>query len=186
MINLVPDMDAEVIPEKSAAGFDLGMLYDDFIKNVKYEIIDDIHSFVFSNKVDEWIIYYRDEISMFDHSHINEIHCLWGSSIELVFEGDEKSLTWIYLNNKYEGKLLNILGIGDRLDLAKDDFNFYFEGDAHYLEFKKDSIYYGEIVGVEIFTNYRVEYSEEYPDQIVEGFGVYMIKEHQSMDGPCK
>ena len=38
MIYLVPDMGAEVIPGKSAAGFELGILFDDFIKNRTYAL----------------------------------------------------------------------------------------------------------------------------------------------------
>ena len=37
MIYLVPDMNADVVPRKSAAGFELGILFDDFIEQIKYK-----------------------------------------------------------------------------------------------------------------------------------------------------
>ena len=93
-----------------------------------------------------------------------------------------KKINTNFLNRGYKGKLLGLLGIGDRLDLIKDDFNFYFEGDAHYLEYKEDSDMSGEIIPAEILTNYRVAYSEEYPDQIVEGVRIYAISPQWKFD----
>lgn len=72
---------------------------------------------------------------------------------------------------------MNRLEIGDRLDSVKDELDFDFYGDAHYLKYKKGSPHYGDVVGVEIGTNYLVEYSEDYPDQIVIGFGVYIFRD---------
>ncbi|WP_445346723.1 hypothetical protein [Acinetobacter bohemicus] len=178
MIYLVPDMDAEVIPGKSAAGFELGILFDDFIKQIKYKNIK--YRCDFDPQVDKkgmWRIFHRDEMT-FNFDHINEISCNWENSVELVFDMNKLGkLTWIYLYEGYKGKLLKMLGIGDRLDLVKDEFDFDFYGDVHYLKYKEGSLHYGDIVGVEIGTNYLVEYSDEHPDQIVVGFGVYIFRD---------
>ena len=165
MIYLVPDMNAEVIPGKSAAGFELGILFDDFIKQIEYKKFESRHDYdpKFEKK-GLWGIFHRDEMT-FNLDHINEITCKWGNSFRLVFDMNESGkLIWIYLYEGYKGKLLNRLGIGDRLDSVKD-------------EYKKGSPHYGDVVGVEIGTNYLVEYSEEYPDQIVIGFGVYIFRD---------
>ena len=45
MIYLVPDMNAEVIPGKSAAGFELGILFDDFIKQIEYKKFESRHDY---------------------------------------------------------------------------------------------------------------------------------------------
>ena len=178
MIYFVPDMGAEVIPGKSAAGFELGILFDDFIKKIKYKKFESRHDF--DPKVEEkeiWGIFHRDEMT-FNLDCINETHCKWENSVELVFDMNKSGkLTQIYLYEGYKGKLLNILGIGDRLDSVKDEFDFDFYGDAHYLKYKEGSLHYGDVVGVEIGTNYLVEYSEEYPDQIIIGFGVYFFRD---------
>lgn len=178
MIYLVPDMNAEVIPGKSAAGFELGILFDDFIEQIKYKKIESHDDF--DSQIEEkgiWTIFHRAETT-FNLEHINEISCNWGNSVELVFDMNKSGkLTWIYLYDGYKGKLLNILGIGDRLDSVKDEFDFDFYGDVHYLKYKEGSPHYGDVVGVEIGTNYLVEYSEEYPDQIVIGFGVYIFRD---------
>ncbi|OTG84175.1 hypothetical protein B9T31_13540 [Acinetobacter sp. ANC 4558] len=180
MTYLVPDMEAEIIPGKSAAGFELGILFDDFIKQVKYKKFESRNDF--NPKVEEkgtWGIIHRDEIS-FNLDYINEIQCKWENSVELVFDMNKLGkLTWIYLYEGYKGKLLNILGIGDRLDSVKDEFDFDFYGDAHYLMYKEGSPHYGDIVGVEIGTNYLIEYSEEYPDQIITSFLVYIFKDQR-------
>ena len=178
MIYLVPDMNAEVIPGKSAAGFELGILFDDFIKQIEYKKFESRHDYdpKFEKK-GVWGIFHRDEMT-FNLDHINEITCKWGNSIRLVFDMNESGkLIWIYLYEGYKGKLLNRLGIGDRLDSVKDEFDFDFYGDAHYLKYKEGSLHYGDVVGVEIGTNYLVEYSEEYPDQIIIGFGVYFFRD---------
>ena len=161
MIYLVPDMNAEVIPGKSAAGFELGILFDDFIKQIEYKKFESRHDYdpKFEKK-GVWGIFHRDEMT-FNLDHINE----------------SGKLTWIYLYEGYKGKLLNRLGIGDRLDSVKDEFDFDFYGDVHYLKYKEGSLHYGDVVGVEIGTNYLVEYSDEYPDQIVVGFGVYIFRD---------
>ena len=125
MIYLVPDMNAEVIPGKSAAGFELGILFDDFIKQIEYKKFESRHDYdpKFEKK-GVWGIFHRDEMT-FNLDHINEITCKWGNSIRLVFDMNESGkLIWIYLYEGYKGKLLNRLGIGDRLDSVKDEFDF--------------------------------------------------------------
>ena len=60
------------------------------------------------------------------------------------------------------------------MDSVKNQYNFYFEGDKHYLEFTEDSNQAGEIIPVEIETNYRTAYSAEHSDQFIEAFLIYL------------
>jgi len=173
MNHLEPDLYKEIIPAKGAAGITLGMDFDEFQSqalfcNVRREEYES------NQEKNIWLVFHRHELLPWQE-WINEIYCSWENSVILTFDGDSKKLIRIFLDRGYKGKLLGLLGIGDRLDLVKDDFNFYFEGDAHYLEYKEDSDMSGEIIPAEILTNYRVAYSEEYPDQIVEGVGIYAI-----------
>jgi len=171
--HLVPDLNKDIFPSKEAAGISLGMDFEEFrsqalfrdVRREEYETVQEKNI---------WLVFHRHELLPWQE-WINEIYCSWENSVILTFDGDSKKLIRIFLDRGYKGKLLGLLGIGDRLDLVKDDFNFYFEGDAHYLEYKEDSDMSGEIIPAEILTNYRVTYSEEYPDQIVEGVGIYAI-----------
>lgn len=97
------------------------------------------------------------------------------SNIQFQYQEARIHLCW----SRNQGKLLGLLGIGDRLDSVKDQYNFYFAGDKHYLEYKEDSDKAGELVPIEIETNYRTAYSEEYNDQIIEGFLVYLLPEER-------
>ena len=79
----------------------------------------------------------------------------------------------MYVAKGYQGKLLGLLGIGDRLDSVKNQYNFYFEGDRHYLEYTEDNNQACEIIPVKIKTNYRTAYSAEHSDQFIEAFLIY-------------
>ena len=70
---------------------------------------------------------------------IREICCYWNKSITLTFSAKTKRLEFIYVDEVYQGKLLGLLGIGDRLDSVKVQNNFHFEGYRHYLEYTEDS-----------------------------------------------
>lgn len=47
------------------------------------------------------------------------------------------------------------------------------------MEYKEDSDKAGELIPVEIETNYRTAYSDEYSDQIIEGFLIYLPPEER-------
>lgn len=173
MNHLVPDFNKDILPSKEAAGILLGMNFEEF---QSLALFRDVRKGEYESAQEKniWLVFHRYELLPWQE-WINEIYCSWGSSVTLTFDGDSKKLIRIFLGEGYNGKLLGRLGIGDRLDLVKDDFNFYFRGDAHYLEYKEDSDKFGEIIPAEISTNYRVAYSEEYPDQIIEGIMIYTI-----------
>lgn len=173
MNHLVPDFYKDIVPLQEAAGISLGMDYDEF-RSLALCLDAGGEEYESGQEQNIWLVSYRCELLPWQE-WINEIYCSWESTVTLTFDGNLKKLIRIFVSEGYKGKLLGLLGIGDRLDLVKDDFNFYFEGDAHYLEYKEDSDMSGEIIPAEISTNYRVAYSEEYPDQIVEGVGVYRI-----------
>ena len=176
---MIPNLDAEIIPHKSIAGITLGLDFDHFKANSDYQIIKDYAEVESANSENrKWLILYRNEVLPWGDP-INEIYCFWDRSITLTFNANTKRLEFIYVGKGYQGRLLGLLGIGDRLDSAKDQYNFYFEGDKHYLEYKEYSDKAGEIIPVEIETNYRTAYSEEYSDQIIEGFLVYLLPEER-------
>ncbi|WP_019385424.1 hypothetical protein [Acinetobacter venetianus] len=171
---MIPNLSAEIIPAKSAAGINLGLDFNTFRAISDYQIIHDYNE---SENVcyekDKWLILYRNLILPWGES-INEICCYWNKTVTLTFNADTKKLEFIYVAKGYQGKLLGLLGIGDRLDSVKNQYNFYFEGDRHYLEFTEDSNQAGEIIPVEIETNYRTAYSAEYSDQFIEAFLIYL------------
>jgi len=161
---LIPNLNAEIVPTKSVAGITLGLDFEHFKTDSDYQVINDYAELENTcSERDKWLILYRNEVLP------------WGDHIN----ANTKRLEFIYVGQGYQGKLLGLLGIGDRLDSAKDQYNFYFEGDKHYLEYKEYSDKAGEIIPVEIETNYRTAYSEEYSDQIIEGFLVYLLPEER-------
>lgn len=176
---MIPNLKAEIIPTKSIADIKLGLDFEYFKANSEYQVINDYDELenTYSAK-NKWLILYRNEVLPWGDP-INEIYCFWNKIITLTFNANTKRLEFIYVGQGYQGKLLGLLGIGDRLDSAKDQYNFYFEGDKHYLEYKEYSDKPGEIIPVEIETNYRAAYSDEYSDQIIEGFLVYLPPEER-------
>ncbi|MGK9156485.1 hypothetical protein [Acinetobacter radioresistens] len=176
---MIPNLEAEIIPAKSIADITLGLDFDHFKANSKYQIINDYTELesTYSER-DKWLILHRNEILPWGDS-INEIYCYWNKIITLTFNSSTQRLESIYAGQGYQGKLLGLLGIGDRLDSVKHQYNFYFWGDKHYLEYKEDSNKAGELIPVEIGTNYRTAYSDEYSDQIIEGFLIYLPPEER-------
>ena len=176
---MIPNLNAEIVPTKSVAGITLGLDFEHFKTDSDYQVINDYAELENAcSERDKWLILYRNELLPWG-DHINEIYCFWNKSVTLTFNANTKRLEFIYVSKGYQGRLLGLLGIGDRLDSAKDQYNFYFEGDKHYLEYKEYSDKAGEIIPVEIETNYRTAYSEEYSDQIIEGFLVYLLPEER-------
>lgn len=173
---MIPNLEAEIIPTKSIADITLGLDFERFKANSKYQIINDYTELesTYSER-DKWLILHRNEILPWGDS-INEIYCYWNKIITLTFNSSTQRLEFIYAGQGYQGKLLGLLGIGDRLDSVRDQYNFYFWGDKHYLEYKEDCDKAGELIPVEIETNYRTAYSDEYSDQIIEGFLIYLQK----------
>lgn len=176
---MIPNLSAEIIPHKSIADITLGLDFECFKANSKYQIINNYAELEGTySESDKWLILYQNEVLPWGDP-INEIYCFWNKIITLTFNSNTKRLEFIYAGQGYQGKLLGLLGVGDNLDSVKDQYNFYFEGDKHYLEYKEDSGKVGEIVPVEIETNYRTAYSEQYSDQIVEGFLIYLFPEER-------
>lgn len=176
---MIPNLSAEIIPHESIADITLGLDFEHFTGNSKYQLINNYSELESTySKKDKWLVLHRNEVLPWGDP-IHEIHCFWNKIITLIFNFNTKKLEFIYAGPGYQGKLLALLGIGDRLDSVKDQYNFYFEGDKNYLEYKEDTDKAGELVPVEIDTNYRTAYSEEYNDQIIEGFLVYLLPEER-------
>lgn len=171
---MIPNLFAEIIPAQSAAGIALGLNFNTFKAVSDFQIIHDYEeSDNLSYELNKWLVLHRNLVQPSEHP-ISEICCYWNKSITLTFNADTNRLEFIYVGEGYRGKLLGLLGIGDRLDSVKIQYNFHFEGDRHYLEYTEDSSLAGEIIPVEIETNYRIAYSEEYSDQIIQGFLIYL------------
>ena len=104
----------------------------------------------------------------------------------------------IYLQNKYKGKYINALGLGDRVSLVLDKYDILFYADLHYLD-KKININELEnfdgnldqcevgivnnlswedreiIKGISIQTNYREAVDiTNFKDQIIESIEVFI------------
>lgn len=174
MNHLVPDFYKDIVPLQEAAGISLGMDYDEF-RSLALCLDAGEEEYESGQEQNIWLVSHRCELLPW-REWINEIYCSWESTVTLTFDGNSKKLIRIFVSEGYKGKLLGRLEIGDRLDRVKADFNFYFECDAHYLEYKEDSEMSGELIPAEITTNYRTTYSEEYSDQIIEGIMIYELK----------
>lgn len=143
---MIPNLKAEIIPKKSVADITWGLDFDHFKASSEYQVINDYAEVESTySKRDKWLILYRNEVLPWGDP-INEIYCFWNKILTLTFNANTKSLEFIYVGQGYQGKLLGLLGIRDRLDSVKDQYNFYFEGDKHYLEYKGYSDKAGEII----------------------------------------
>ena len=61
----------------------------------------------------------------------------------------------IYLQNKYKGKYINALGLGDRVSLVLDKYDILFYADLHYLA-KKITINEANLKIVDLMLKHKV------------------------------
>lgn len=179
----LPNLNYEIIPGESAAGFYLNMEYKNFLDATENVLIEN-HKQIAENK-NQWCIFKENYISSWDRKHHRDIYCYWENSVILIFSGEQLLLTRIELASEfYRGKIFGRLGIGDRLDLLADEYDFLFERDWHYLAKKQigDAFLLEQnnrwenreiCEGLAIHTNYLVKYSQEYADQIVKRIAIF-------------
>lgn len=193
----LPNLNADIIPKKSAGGYEIGMNFDDFIGVISNNMIYQNNQEVpFEIKQDCWVI------EVFADGKFAS----WSDVIILRFGLDDK-LNCITLKDGYQGKFLQKAGINDRLDVLIDDFYFLFYADVHLLSCKNKnrsildkyifdnelyeididndfdvmSIIYDvndvqTVDGIEFHTNYLTQYSKEYNNQIIQSISVFYNK----------
>lgn len=190
----MPDLNAPIIPSVSAAGFKLGLSLREFLAQAKFvEISDDERSEIIMG-TNLWRIFYQD-FRPFNSSswHLKDIYAYWNDSVILRFDGNDypmQRLKVITVKGSYKGRVLNIFGIGDKLDIVAKNYDILFDNieDCHVLAIKKNidnhehDFYYPAptvemnqswenrelIDGLEIGTDCMTAYSLEYPDQVIE------------------
>lgn len=197
-IPLAPNLMADIIPEQSAAGYHIGMDFNQFFqivsKNFIYQRMDIDLSLI---KKDVWVVEFFSNEYYPDRKIAS-----WNNAVTLIF--DNNKLRIISLKNDYQGKLFDKVSIGDRLDILLDEYYFLFYFDVHLLveknknreilekyifdndlydidmknNFDVMSIIYDindaiTVSGVEFNTNYKIQFSKEYADQIIEEIVIF-------------
>ena len=217
---LIPDLYAGIEPNVGAANIRLGLNFDYFIRKIDYINVKkndvnirnssfDIHYEYYDKNIREnliiktkdiWCIY-NEESWEWDGEIVDDIYAYWNNSVVLRFSKRQDGsfiLLSIYLQNKYKGKYINALGLGDRVSLVLDKYDILFYADLHYLA-KKITINELEnfdgnldqcevgivnnlswedreiIKGISIQTNYREAVDiTNFKDQIIESIEVFI------------
>ena len=217
---VIPDLYAGIEPNVGAANIKLGLSFDYFIRKIDYINVEkddvnirnssfDIHYEYYDKKIienliiktkDIWCIY-NEETWEWDGEIVDDIYAYWNNSVVLRFSKRQDGsfiLSSICLQNKYKGKYINALGLGDRVSLVLDKYDILFYADLHYLA-KKITINELEnfdgnldqcevgivnnlswedreiIKGISIQTNYREAVDiTNFKDQIIESIEVFI------------
>lgn len=179
-IFITPNLMAAIIPGTQAAGFHLGTQLNQFKNYISLVEISESDYFAEYYPENTWCIYYQNYKSpwSWDKRVFSNIFLFWNKSVTLEFDSHTQTLTTIILGSGYKGKLFGLAGIGDKLNLLEEKYDFIFQSDFFYLLEKKDNkCEYNnkdiEIKGVEIKTNYLVPYTSENNNQIIESIGIF-------------
>lgn len=191
-------MYADIQPSLGAAGYQIGMDFNQFFQAISGNFIfqrTDIDLSLI--KKDSWVVEFFSSEYYPDRQIAS-----WNNTVALIF--DNKKLRIIRLKNGYQGKLFDKAGIGDRLDILLDEYYFLFYFEVHLLvekdknreilekyvfdhdlyevdienDFDVMNIIYDindtiTVSGVEFNTNYKTQFSKEYADQIIEEIVVF-------------
>ena len=151
---VIPDLYAGIEPNVGAANIKLGLSFDYFIRKMDYINVEkddvnirnssfDIHYEYYDKNIREnliiktkdiWCIY-NEEPWEWDGEIVDDIYAYWNNSVVLRFSKRQDGsfiLLSIYLQNKYKGKYINALGLGDRVSLVLDKYDRFFYADLHY------------------------------------------------------
>lgn len=152
---VIPDLYAGIEPNVGAANIKLGLSFDYFIRKIYYINVEkndvnirnssfDIHYEYYDKNIREnliiktkdiWCIY-NEEHWEWDGEIVDDIYAYWNNSVVLRFSKRKDGsfiLSSICLQNKYKGKYINALGLGDRVSLVLDKYDILFYADLHYL-----------------------------------------------------
>lgn len=179
MNTIIPNLNADIIPLKSAAGINIGLNFEDFIKHAPYKLANDEEYNNPSSTKGLWYVkHYQGKNSL--GREFDSYACRWNNDVVLQFDGKPKKvLCGIIVSGNYKGSLLNKLRINDRLDKLSDHYDLDFYADGHYLVDKEDTDNY---VPIEIGTDYLHSYEDE-TNQIIQLFYVTMPLEEQRKHG---
>ena len=178
MKKFIPDLKADIVPLQSAAGIEIGLIFDDFIKYSPHKMVSEQEYNSLSNTNSLWYIVHFNGVDILG-KHYDSYSCRWNNDVTLQFDGCPKKVLYgIIVSGTYTGALFNELRIRDRLDKLSDKYDLDFYADSHYLVYKDND----ECVPVEIGTDYLVDYSYE-PNQFIELFYVMMHSEQQKKHG---
>lgn len=179
MKKFIPHLNADIIPLKSAAGIDIGLSFDEFLKHAPHKLVDNEEYNKLSNTQGLWyVIHHKGTNSL--GKEFDAYACRWNNDVVLQFDGKPtKILYGIIVSDNYKGSLFNELRINDRLDKLSSQYDLEFYADGHFLIDKEDADIY---VPIEIGTDYLASY-EDVPNQIIRLFYVIMHFEEQIKHG---
>lgn len=178
-MNCIPNIYADIIPFYGAAGFSLGMKFDDFISKANHMQASD--EFICnwwdgSNDIHKEIWHIKDEIitDFFDKNPSTRlVSCYWNHDVLMVFSSNNPNSTpvleSITLAGNYSGKVLGVFGINDVIGSFSHDYNFEIYADACYLLPKNSD----SVIGAEIYLGHMDENSEDFLDQKIFGIRIY-------------
>lgn len=139
----VLDLNVDIIPGQSIAGFDLEMELASFLATVDYKIISGNQSE--ANDKSNWQVYYQSYSSPFewDKTHLRDVFAYWGDIVTLQFDGEKefKPLKMISVNEGCQGKFNHLIGVGDSISDFIQYYDFLFDQDCFYLASKKPMEY---------------------------------------------
>lgn len=198
LITPKPNMYADIQPSLGAAGYQIGMDFNQFFQAISGNFIfqrTDIDLSLI--KKDIWVVEFFSNEYYPDRKFAS-----WNNSVILIF--DNNTLSSITLKNEYKGKFLNKIGIGDKVDVLLDQFYLHFYCEEHILAFKSENrqviekyLFDNDLYDLDIDndydimgiiddidnlkylqdisfrTNYLTQYSIEYSDQYIEEFYVF-------------
>ncbi|OOS25773.1 hypothetical protein [Moraxella pluranimalium] len=198
LITPKPNMHADIKPGLGAAGYHIGMDFNQFFQAISGNFIfqrTDIDLSLI--KKDIWVVEFFSNEYYPDRKFAS-----WNDSVILIF--DNNTLSLITLKNEYKGKFLNNIGIGDKADLLLDRYYLHFYCEEHILAFKSENrqtiekyLFDNDLYELDIDndydimsiiddidnlqycqdisfrTNYLAQYSIECSDQYIEEFYVY-------------
>ncbi|WDG53561.1 hypothetical protein [Pseudomonas chlororaphis] len=166
MNNLLPDLDSELIPGKSAAGFFLGDSFSYVSDNIgKVEWYGpEVHVRDILLKNDSWVgvkrrIGFSDEFVL-SYRYMNEV-------VSLYFEGSEK-LYRIAVGKEYRGGFQGV-GVGDDIRCLEKSFNILFNDMDDDFLLERDGVI---LTGISFVTDYRASL-EHAPEQTIQFISIH-------------
>lgn len=133
------DLFAEIIPGRSAAGFELGMDVGDIgdvVNQARHWKRSDGQLGLAVLHEPGWLFASLPEISGKESSDLGGIYFYGSGAVEMKFNSSGV-LEWIAVGEGYKGKLMGVVGVGDKLQQVVNIFDLVYD-DVEELHFPID------------------------------------------------